>query len=392
MRFRSIPTQFCLVVASWIALAPAAAAQTVDLEAGALSTSNPALTTLPGGHVLAVWARDRRVPQEFGGHRFIPDSLVFQRRDNNLAPAGPIVTILPPGDSATVVFPQVSATATGVQFVWARAGEGRTFVIEGRVLSGSRLRPRIVLGGCEVGELRGVRLVPAPSGWWLIWNQACGAFRILAQRLDALGRPVGEPREVTRPAAQASKPFDAAPLIGGGFVAVWVQTFHDNGETTRQLTVQAFAGNGIPLAPAFRAAPDASHLASFAVTTTPAGLIQVAWPSQYGPGITMRRFDVDGVPMELEQGVGSDGFRNLRFAKAPKGDILIWQTYTSGCFARFIDRVGPRGTEQRVNGLCTTATVTGNRVVTGWQGFGPIIGSNSSNLARARSLPFPFLH
>lgn len=382
------------ILAGSLGLSTLLEAQTVDLEPGAVSTSSPALAPLPGGQVLAAWARDRFVPLSFGGDHFVPDSLVFQRREADLSPIGPIITVRPAGERGALLAPRVATTTTGAQFVWALAGDF-SFLIEGRAMTEGRLKPRQALGGCEAGRLRGIRLVPAAQGSWVVWNQLCrDGFRITAQRLDSSGRPAGDPRVVAAPRALPSEQFDVAPLLGGGFVAAWVQTFRDETGTDRQLAARAFAGNGKPLAPAFRVTPSVSDPPAVAITTTPSGSIRIAWTLR-GPSLVTRTFDVDGTPLGLALAVTErpETIRDPRFVEAQGGDVLTWERFTGPCNGRWIDKSGPRGAEREVAPICQATAIAGNRIIAGWQQFVPRPpGAGPENVARARSLPFPFLH
>lgn len=361
-----------------------AVCQTVDLDPATPYTSNPAVAPLAAGRFLAVWTRDRRVPLSFGPDAFVPEAVAWQRRRSDGQPSGPLGIALPATASGAVRSPQVAATATGAQLVWARI-LGAAFVIEGRAMTnGNRLQAVRTLGGCPGGTLRGLKLVAAGQGSWLVWNELCDGLRIVALRLDGSGRPSGEERVLVPPSALPAAEFDAAPLGAGGFVATWVQSVVGDYGVDRILMARAHRGNGKPRGRAFRVTAEpisnTPGQPNFqpAVVATPAGAIRVAWPRPSDSRLVSRDFRIEGTPLGAEQLVGdpADAIEDSpRWAAGSAGGptILLWQRdrseLESGCLARRIGSEGPQGHEVLVAARCpnVSAAISSSRLLVTWQ-------------------------
>ena len=368
------------------ALAAAAGAQEIDLDPGVASTSNPAVSARPGGGFAATWARDRHIPLSFGPDAFVPQSVIWQRLRVNGTAASSRRLAGDAGPTGSVMLPQVATDERGIEVVWGRPA-GLGFLLAGR-----RVLPEqaaVTLAACDSGKLRGLRLLPAANGSWLIWSESCDGLRVVALRLDARGRPTSTARVLVGAHALVGKGLDFAVGPDGGLVGAWTQRVVDGQDDHRVLVAGAFRPDGRPRGALIRVGVPSDEIA---VVADARGRIWVAWRDNRR--LVAGAFRPDGTAFAPARPLGTfEGAseRSPRWSNVEDGSfILVWERLredgSQSCLARRFDGSGPRGGERVVAERCLSPSValSGGRTLVAWQrpAENPELANASRALAR----------
>lgn len=236
-------------------------------------TSSPRLAPLPDGGFVAIWHRDRSEYLGFGPDPCVTTALVGGVLDDAgrlIAPPREIT--LPEGGAGGLL--RVATTDEG-NLALARSGPAGLHV---GPLTDELIAPSAsLLSACTP---RGLELVSAGRGFWVVWSELCGAARIRAQRLGAGGRPVDRVVEVAGPSGDPGVGLGVAGHADGGLSVAWVETVSEVG---RRVLWSRFREDGSRASAPFPVSPGADAPAEhLAAAPLPDGGVVFAWRSEDG--------------------------------------------------------------------------------------------------------------